>query len=154
MDIQFEYLADRPEAVDTVIQWWATTWADRMGPLDKARQQLLDSLGKASLPLHILATHDGQPIGTAVLKNQELGDLYPDYQFWLGSVFVDQTWRGAGLASRLAEHIADLARQRQLPHLYLQTINISGGLYARLGWMPVEEFDYRGERTLLMFRKL
>lgn len=154
MDIQFEYLADRPDAVDTVIRWWSTVWADRMGPLDKARQQLVDSLGKANLPVHILATQDGQPIGTAVLKNQELGDLYPDCQFWLGSVYVDEAFRGARLASTLAEYIADLARQRGLPHLYLQTINTSGGLYAKLGWEPVEEFDYRGQRTLLMFRKL
>lgn len=154
MTIQFEFLADRPADVGTVIDWWHSVWADRMGAREDAARQLSASLGKDELPIHVLATLDGRAIGTAALKNQELAELYPDRQYWLGSVFVDQAHRGGKLASRLSEYIAELARQRGLPHLHLQTINTSGGLYGKLGWEPVEEFDYRGERTLLMIRKL
>lgn len=154
MKIKFEYLADRPADVATVIDWWYSVWADRMGSKENAVRQLAASLGKEDLPIHMLATQGGKAIGTAALKNQELAELYPDRQYWLGSVYVDQAHRGGKLASQLSEHIAELARQRGLPHLHLQTINTSGGLYARLGWKAVEEFDYRGERTLLMIRKL
>lgn len=154
MSIQIEYLADRPADVATVIDWWHSVWADRMGDREQATRQLAASLGKDELPIHVLATDAGKAVGTAALKVQELGELYPDRQYWLGSVFVDQAYRGAKLASQLSEFIADLARQRDLPHLHLQTIKPGGGLYARLGWEPIEEFDYRGERTLLMIRKL
>jgi GNAT superfamily N-acetyltransferase len=154
MNLEFEYLADHPEQVDRVIAWWHTVWSDRMGPLDQAARQLAASLNTDSLPIQILATVDGEPVGTAVLKLQELAELFPDKQYWMGSVYVDESHRGASIASRLAERIIELAENRGLPHLYLQTVNASGGLYARLGWEPLQLFDYRGERTLLMVRKL
>jgi hypothetical protein len=46
--------------------------------------------------------------------------------------------------------IVSLAKNMGLPHLYLQTSNLSGGLYASLGWQPVERFFYHNEETLLM----
>jgi len=153
MAVEFVYLADHPDHVPTVIRWWQTVWADRMGETDQSEKTLLDSLGKNELPIHVLAMVDGEAVGTAALKDQELADLYPDNNYWLGSVFVDEAWRGDKIASALTEHIADLARQRSLPHLYLQTINLSGGLYAKLGWQALEEFESHGERNLLMLRR-
>ena len=154
MNLEFEYLAHHPDQVDRVIAWWHTVWGDRMGPIDQAASQLRANLNSDSLPIQILAMLNGEPVGTAVLKHQELGDLFPDKQYWLGSVFVDEAHRGASIATRLVEQIIALAEARGLPQLYLQTINTSGGLYARLGWDPIQLFDYRGERTLLMVRKL
>lgn len=154
MNLEFKYLADHPELVDKVIGWWHTVWSDRMGPIDEAARQLAANLNTDSLPIQILATVDDEPVGTAVLKQQELGDLFPDKQYWMGSVFVAEAYRGASIASRLCQKIIDLAESRGLPQLYLQTVNTSGGLYARLGWQPVQLFEYRGERTLLMVREL
>lgn len=153
--MQFEYLADHPDTVPQVIAWWHTIWADRMGPdIDALQQQLLASLQKERLPLHILAMQDGVPIGTAVLKMQELAELFPGKQFWLGSVFVDADYRGEKIATALTRQIIELAKARSLPHLYLQTVNLTGGLYARLGWKPVEHFYYRNVETLLMCKTL
>ena len=152
--MEFVYLADHPDQVPTVIRWWQTVWADRMGETRQAEKTLLDSLGKQELPVHVLALVDGKAVGTAALKNQELADLYPDNKYWLGSVFVDEAHRGYRVASGLTEHIADLAKQRHLPHLYLQTVNLNGGLYAKLGWQALEQFESHGERSLLMVRKL
>lgn len=154
MPLQFEYLADHPDQVPTVIRWWQSVWADRMGATEQAEAILRDSLSHQQLPIHVLAMIDGEAVGTAALKKQELAELYSDCQYWLGSVFVAEAHRGGKIASALSEHIASLARQRRLPHLYLQTMNTSGGLYARLGWQPIEEFEYRGERSLLMCRQL
>jgi GNAT superfamily N-acetyltransferase len=154
MNLEFKYLADHPDQVDRVIGWWHTVWSDRMGPIDAAASQLAANLNSDSLPIQILATLDDEPVGTAVLKHQELADLFPDKHYWMGSVFVDQAHRGANIASRLAQRIIELAESRGLPHLYLQTVNTTGGLYARLGWQPLQLFDYRGERTLLMVRQL
>lgn len=153
--MQFEYLADHPELVPRVIEWWHTIWADRMGSdLPALRQQLSDSLSRDQLPLHILAMENGQAIGTAALKLQEIAELYPDRQFWLGSVFVAESHRGVKAASALTLKIVELAEARGIPHLYLQTIALDGGLYGRLGWEPVEQFSYRGIQTLLMCKTL
>lgn len=153
--MRFEYLADHPDLVPQVIAWWHTIWVDRMGPdIEALEQQLLESLHKDQLPIHILAMKQGQAVGTAVLKMQELAGMFPDKQFWLGSVFVDAPHRGELIASELTQQVIDLARARGLPHLYLQTVNLSGGLYSQLGWRPVERFYYRGIETLLMCKTL
>jgi len=116
--MKFEYLADYPDSVPQIISWWHTIWADRMGSdLAALEQQLLTSLSKDQLPLHIVATKAGQPIGTAALKLQELAGLFPDKQFWLGSVFVEESHRGSGIASDMTMKIVELARARELPHL-------------------------------------
>ncbi|MDG1026176.1 MAG: GNAT family N-acetyltransferase [Gammaproteobacteria bacterium] len=153
--LEFELLADRPEDVPLVIDWWRTIWADRIGEdVEIAREQLRSFLKSSGLPIHILATVDGRPVGSAALKDQELAELFPDYHYWLGSVFVEANSRGEKIASRLSQRVVEMAKLLQLPHLYLQTIDLEGGLYADLGWEAIGEFTYRDERALLMLKRL
>jgi len=153
--LEFEYLADRPQDVPLIIEWWRTVWADRMGDdISHAEEQLHTSLSKTDLPIHILATQAGVPVGTAALKQQELGEVFPDFQYWLGSVFVAEEARDGQIASQLSQHIVEIARFLHLPQLYLQTINLDGGLYSKLGWQPITEFTYKGEHALLMVKEL
>lgn len=151
MSLSYKFLYDRPNETRTVINWWNTVWSDRLGSdLDRVEQQLAQSLSKTELPVHLLAYLDDIPVGTAAIKYQEMEALYPNCYYWLGSVFVDSHYRGLKVASELTMQIVRLAKGRGLPHLYLQTANLSGGLYASLGWKPVERFFYNGEETLLM----
>lgn len=129
-------------------------WSDRLGPdLGAVEAQLAQSLSKTTLPVHLLAYLNEVPVGTAALKYQEIETLYPDCYYWLGSVFVDPRFRGSKVATELTMKIVSLAKGRGLPHLYLQTANLSGGLYASLGWKPVERFFYNDEESLLMLNK-
>ena len=155
MNIEFEYLADRPEDTPLVVLWWYSVWADRMVPnLEKNVEQLAASLSKDDLPIHILAMADGVPVGTAALKLQEVGDLFPDKQYWLGSVYVAEHLRGMKIASKLSLKIVEIAQGWGLPHLYLQTQNLQGGLYTGLGWEPIEQFRFKHEDALLMRKEL
>ena len=117
-------------------------------------EQLLATLGKQELPLDIVAIKDDQLVGTAALKEHEMEECYPDYRYWMGSIFVAPEYRGQSIARMLALEIISLAKQHSLPQLYLQTIDLSGGLYARLGWEPVDRLNYRGEETLVMVKYL
>ena len=155
MPVQFGYLADQPELVPQIIRWWHTVWTDRMGSdFSSLEQQLADSLSKTEFPIHIIASVDDEPVAVAALKRQELEELFPDKQHWLSSVYVDENWRGRQLGSRIAARAIELARERGLPHLYLQTQNLSGGLYTKLGWQPIEQLSVRGDPTLLMILTL
>ena len=155
MPVQFGYLADQPELVPQIIRWWHTVWNDRMGSdFSSLEQQLADSLSKTEFPIHIIASVDDEPVAVAALKRQELEELFPDKQHWLSSVYVDENWRGRQLGSRIAARAIELARERGLPHLYLQTQNLSGGLYTKLGWQPIEQLSVRGDPTLLMILTL
>ncbi len=118
MNIEFEYLADRPEDTPLVVLWWYSVWADRMVPnLEKNVEQLAASLSKDDLPIHILAMADGVPVGTAALKLQEVEELFPDKQYWLGSVYVAEHLRGMKIASKLSLKIVEIAQGWGLPHL-------------------------------------
>lgn len=155
MKLEFDYLYDRPADVPVVIDWWYSIWADRMGgDRQAAVEQLRASLSKTELPLHIIASLDGVPVGSAALKLHEEIHLFPDKKNWLGSVFVAEEFRGEKFASLISLQIVEMARQRNLPHLYLQTVNLQGGLYRKLGWQAVEEFDSKFEKALLMFKTL
>lgn len=155
LKLEFEYLADRPEDVPLVIDWWRTVWADRIGDdIELATRQLCSALSKTELPIHILATLDGTPVGTAALKQQELAEVFPDQRYWLGSVFTEAGSRDRQIASQMSLHIVEMAKQLNLPHLYLQTVNLNGGLYDKLGWEAVREFTHMGEHALLMLKKL
>ncbi|MEQ8954583.1 MAG: GNAT family N-acetyltransferase [Gammaproteobacteria bacterium] len=153
--LNFKYLADHEEWVPQVIDWWATVWGDRMGPdLSRDADHLRKSLNKDNFPIHIVATCGGEPVGTAALKLRELPELFPDCHYWLGSVFVIESHRAHGFATALSQRIVEIAREGELPHLYLQTVNLSGGLYRQLGWEAQQQFIYRGEQTLLMKKTL
>lgn len=155
MGLNYELLVDRPDLVPMVIDWWYTVWGDRMGPdRDKNIHQLASSLSSGDLPIHVLAVLNGIYVGSAALKLQELGDVYPSNKYWLGSVFVMEQYRGSRIASAMTMKIVKIARERNLPHLYLQTINLNGGLYSELGWQVIEQFNYKDEDTLLMMKTL
>ena len=79
-------------------------------------------------------------------------DIYPDKLHWLGGVFVAPQYRGKGIGSTLAEHIARKAPSYGVKILYLQTEQLDGGLYSRLGWTPFEQVDNHGLRVLVMER--
>lgn len=155
MTIEFEYLADRPESIPQVVDWWFTVWAEYMdASRAKITEHLTASLSKDKLPLYILATKDGEPVGTAALKLHEVEDLYPDHQYWLGSVFVDPDHRGNKIATELSQRIVEIAKIRAIPQLYLQTLRLDGGFYAKLGWKSVERFTNKDAESLLMLRPL
>ena len=155
MKVEFEYLVDHPDQVSQVVLWWRTAWGRWMDESDEVvAEQIRSSLGKENLPVDILAFVDGKAVGSAALKLQEIVKRYPQYQYWLGSVFVDESYRGNEIATALSKRIIELARERGLPHLYLQTANLNGGLYKKLGWEKVEQFRDEEEETLLMVKTL
>ena len=155
MSLQFHNLSDHQEWVPLVIRWWHSVWADRMGSnMESLEEQLRSSLSEKEFPVHMIATVDDEPVAVAALKLHELEDLFPEKNYWLGSVFVDENWRCEGMGTRITQCIINLAQRRQLPHLYLQTQNLTGGLYTKLGWEPLQQLSVKGEDTLLMIKPL
>ncbi|HEL4111855.1 TPA: GNAT family N-acetyltransferase [Stenotrophomonas maltophilia] len=145
--------ADAPER-QQLAQWYHAQWGQDAGlSLEQELQRLNPRQDADGFP-HLIAAFDGdQLVGAVQLKRREM-QAFPQYEHWLGSVFVADSHRGRGLAGGLVEQAAAQAVRMGVSDLYLQTEALDGGLYARLGWKPLHEADNRSYRVLVMVRRL
>lgn len=56
------------------------------------------------------------------------------------------------MAEGVVNEAIRVASQMGVETLYLQTQDLTGGLYKRLGWKPIEQVNYDGEEALVMER--
>ncbi|WP_298770956.1 GNAT family N-acetyltransferase [uncultured Shewanella sp.] len=161
--MELHLLADKPEFIPQIAKWYSDEWGyidENIGEsIDAGRStealalKLTDYLNRDTLPLIVLITDNDNLLGAAQLKFHEM-DIYPDKEHWLGGVYIDETFRGQGLGTRLINQVITLAKQHQIPYLYLQTEDKSGGLYAQLGWQPIEHVTYKNVDVLVMEKTL
>ncbi|GIU11553.1 N-acetyltransferase [Shewanella sp. c952] len=153
--MQLLLLSEIPEAIAQIAQWYSDEW----GYIGEGRstveleQKLTDYLNSDKLPLIIIAQEKQKLIGAAQLRFHEM-DIYPDREHWLGGVYVEASSRGQGVAERLIEAIIDKARLLGVESINLQTEDISGGLYKKLGWQAVEQVTYHGINVLVMEKSI
>jgi len=155
MNINIGYLADHPEFISQIATWYFTEWGHKESGVTEEgiRERLYTKLNKGHAPIPIVARVDENLVGTAQLKIREM-DIYPDKEFWLGGVYVDSKARKQSVGKLLATRVEEIARQLEIKEIYLQTANLTGGLYAKLGWMPLEQIKHQGTNVLLMYKEL
>ncbi len=150
------FLADHHESVRAVSQWLVDEWGIDKSPaaVDEFAVSLRSGLNRDRLPLQLVALVEQRLVGVAMLKKHELRAVHPELSNWLGSVFVDARFRSKGIGSLLVQRIEQLARDLDIRVLHLQTEDLSGGLYARLGWKPSHTVEYEGVRRLIMTKDI
>jgi GNAT superfamily N-acetyltransferase len=96
---------------------------------------------KATEETLILAqTHDGRPVG-CLFAHESGGGLY------IGKIAVDDAYRYHGIARRLVSAAEEMARQRSLPFLELQTrieLTENHRAFAALGFVKTAETAHPG----------
>lgn len=149
-------LADREEAVPLVACWYYEEWGylHESATLDGTVVDVRRYLNRDKMPLILLAIEGDAVLGAAELKYREMAKTFPDYEHWLGGVYVAPEHRGRSIGSVLAEAIATRAPEHGVKTLYLQTEQLDGGLYRKLGWEPLKQVQVRGPRVLVMRRQL
>jgi GNAT superfamily N-acetyltransferase len=154
MSIEIEYLADHPKFVPQIARWYFDEWGYKISEnsVERIAERLYAKLNREQAPIPIVAITNRKLIGTAQLKIREM-DIYPDREFWLGGVYVDFTARRRGVAKLLVQRIEQIAKQLKIRELFLQTEKLTGGLYAELGWLPIEQIDYHGVQVLIMHKE-
>lgn len=153
--MQLKLLADIPEAIPVLARWYFDQWGSQIegNSVEATCDRICEKLNRDRAPLHLVAVEDDVPLGAAQWKIREM-EIYPEREYWLGNVYVSAEARGRGIASQLAEAIAQEARSCGVQVLSLQTERLDGGLYARLGWKPVEKIYRHGRDVLVMERQL
>jgi len=151
--MNFVLLADEPAAATTVARWYFDEWgAESPGvTIEKVIKQVSLASSRETAPLIVLAKKEGKVIGAAELKIREM-KIYPDYEYWIGGVYIHSEERGLGVGSLLVRNVLGRAAAAGIRTLYLQTMDLTGGIYARLGFQPVEQVNYAGTDVLVMSR--
>jgi GNAT superfamily N-acetyltransferase len=153
--MEFKFLADKPEAITLIARWYYDEWghAAKDNSVQKICDRIQGMLNRDKIPVHVLAVDGDKILGVAQLKIREM-DIYPEKEHWLGGVFVAPESRANGIGSQLVSKAIALAVSFKVQKLYLQTERLDGGLYARLGWEPLEKVHYNGLHVLVMERNL
>ncbi len=132
--ITLRYLAERPDLAPEVAQWLYREWGHRYPGRtpEMAVDLFLRRANISRLPCAWLALHEGRPVATASLVETEVptDEIGP----WVASVYVDDAFRGQGLAQRLMAAIEAAA-----PYFGAKRLLLSAAvpaLYSKLGYRP------------------
>jgi GNAT superfamily N-acetyltransferase len=149
--MELKYLADKKEVIPLLAQWYFDEWGyiEKGNTLNKVTEKLYDYLNTDKIPLIVVAVEGAEVLGAAQLKYREM-DIYPEKEHWLGGVYVSKMHRGNKIAEKIIGELVSVAKKLNVYTLYLQTENLNGGLYLRLGWQPLEQVNYRGIDVLVM----
>jgi N-acetylglutamate synthase-like GNAT family acetyltransferase len=148
--MRIEYLADHPEALETLVQWMHREWGHVRGgeTLEQRRTRFAGSLNRDRIPLAVVALEGNDVLGSASLIAHDMTtrmELTP----WLASVFVCEQYRRRGVGAELVRRIMTEAGKLNVPLLYLYTVH-SERLYASLGWTVAERTDYLEHPVVIM----
>jgi predicted N-acetyltransferase YhbS len=151
---EYIYLADQPELVPVLADWFFDEWgsSDANSSRDRIRGILLDHLNRDRVPLAIVILRNSNPIASASLKIREM-ETHPQYLHWLGGVFVHPDYRQQGIGSNLVHYTADEAKKLKVDELYLYTRSHER-FYVQLGWQVIERPIYEGRIAIVMKRIL
>jgi len=154
--MKLEFLADHPQFIPVVADWYYNEWGCKVADnsYEKTCERIAGKLNRDKVPLHVVAVEEDRLLGVGQLKKREM-DIYPDKEFWIGSIYVSREERGRGVASQIVERLVEIAKSFSIETLHLQTENLTdGGLYSKLGWKPIEHVRYHDVDVLVMERVL
>ncbi len=133
-------LRDRPQHMDGVAERiWAAFWRHKGTPLARIREGLEDFLKPDNrIPFALVAESDGRICANAlVIENDE--PTRPDLTPWLAALWVDEPFRGRGIAAGLLEQAVRRCKALGVERLHLVSRPALRGFYVKLGWQVLEE---------------
>jgi GNAT superfamily N-acetyltransferase len=147
--ITIAFLADHPEAVPTLTQWFRDQWPEYYAartPADIA-QDFHTEANRDGLPVRLLAFADGVLVGTVTLREQALRG-FPEYQPGIGGLFVAEQHRGRGVGMALVRAGMQLAEEQGYATVYIATVT-ARGIVEHLGWKLVRAITHDDEQTVI-----
>lgn len=147
-------LYEIPEAVIPIAEYNFHEWGHKRpnDSVEKTIARIKERVNNRKPPLTLVSYENENYVGTATLNVQEMS-IYPEKEYWLGSLFVVPDKRRRGIGSRLVLEIENLARSFGIRELNLYTPN-QESLYKSLGWTTDEYVEYEKETVAVMSTQL
>lgn len=149
-DLEICELRDCPQWLNTLAQWHHRAWGS--GTLEQRVERLQKHLDKSSVPTSFVAFQQQQPIASISLVHyQRLGEAAGSV--WLANLFVEESRRCQGIANRLLEYAIGVAREWELPTLYLYATD-QQAYYQKRGWQVKRRGEFRGQPAAILYYSL
>ncbi|MBL0939409.1 MAG: GNAT family N-acetyltransferase [Gemmatimonadaceae bacterium] len=147
-------LADHPEVIPTIREWFETEWEPHYGPNGpgNAEQDLLAYANGTELPVGVVAFLGDEPCGIAALKMGSI-TTHAHLSPWAAAGMVSPLYRGQGIGGELLCAIEEVARTLGYAHIYCGTAT-ANRLLERSGWEFMEQVRYSGENVSIYVKAL
>lgn len=125
--IHVRYLAERPEALPTLVAWFEDEWEPYYGPNGPgdARSDLSGSMNRDHLPICLVALDDGGALlGTISLKSTSIS--HPELGSWGATSLVAPGMRRRGVGTVLVRPLENEAARLGFEKLYKSTDAANG----------------------------
>lgn len=144
------YLADHREHIPRLAEWLHAQWGylHENDSVERRAARLESRATRGGIPVTFVAVDGETLLGSASVVADDL-ETRPELTPWLASVYVAPEHRRQGIASTLVRRVVEEAREQGVSRLYLWTTD-QEGLYAGLGWRPVERMRFQGEDIVVM----
>ena len=98
----------------------------------------------------MLTLHKGDELcACADLKLRE-NKHHPEYEHWIGGVYVEENYRGKGYAAALLKKAKEQVIKLNIDKLYLQSEDKNIMLYVKHGFDVLQESEHNGVITTIM----
>ena len=151
-NMKVSYLAERTEWSHIIADWYFNEWGYISPELTKdiiLANVLEKSKSTTEFPLSIIVTENNSLAGVAELKLRE-NVTYPEYEYWVGGIFVSSEFRGQGLSSILINKAKDHTFKLGINKLYLQCEKHNVNLYSKHGFQALHHAKHRNVETTIM----
>ncbi|GLR04065.1 GNAT family N-acetyltransferase [Vibrio hyugaensis] len=152
-NFKIHFLADFPHASSLIAQWYFDEWAYTVPGVTLSQVQekvLLKANSRHGFPLAFVLHDDcNQLAAVAELKIRE-NIHFPEYEHWLGGVYVDSSSRGKGYAAALVARAQNHVFQLGIEKLFLQCEAHNQALYVKYGFRPLHIAIHNEVDTTIM----
>lgn len=153
--LKTSFLADEKRFIPTIAQWYFSEWGHLMPPsksvVDIEKKVTTMAQSRQALPLTFVLHNQDKLVAVAELKFHE-NSHYPDYEHWLGGVFVPPDERGKGYSTIILEHAFAHAKTQGIPSLYLQCEQYNVDLYVKHDFDVIHKMNDKGVKKVIMMR--
>lgn len=137
--LRIDYLADHPEVLPLLKDWFEAEWADYYGPggAGDAGSDLRAYASRTDLPVALVAFLEGELCGVAALKADSIA-THAHLGPWAAAGLVSPRYRRRGIGTELVRAIERLAKNLGYVRIYSGT-NTANRVLERLGWQFMEQ---------------